>query len=59
MALANPVCFPNFNPYLCGVELQKKDIRKLSLPELEEFFLEQGEKSSEPSKYTNGFGVSR
>jgi len=26
------------------VELQKKDIRKLSLPELEEFFLEQGEK---------------
>ena len=26
------------------MELQKKDIRKLSLPELEEFFLEQGEK---------------
>jgi 23S rRNA (adenine2503-C2)-methyltransferase len=44
MALADPVCFPNFNPYLCGVELQKKDIRKLSLPELEEFFLEQGDK---------------
>ena len=44
MALTNPVCFPNFNPYLCGVDLQKKDIRKLSLPELEEFFLEQGEK---------------
>ena len=44
MALADPVCFPNFNPYLRGVELQKKDIRKLSLPELEEFFLEQGDK---------------
>ena len=26
------------------MELQKKDIRKLTLPELEEFFLEQGEK---------------
>ncbi len=35
---------PNFNPYLCTVELQKKDIRKLTLPELEEFFLAQGEK---------------
>ena len=35
---------PTRNTYLCGVEIDKKDIRKLSLSELEEFFVLQGEK---------------
>ena len=35
---------PTRNTYLCRVEIDKKDIRKLSLSELEEFFVLQGEK---------------
>ncbi|MCE2707168.1 MAG: 23S rRNA (adenine(2503)-C(2))-methyltransferase RlmN [Bacteroidota bacterium] len=37
-------CNPTRNTYLCRVEIDKKDIRKLSLSELEEFFVLQGEK---------------
>jgi 23S rRNA (adenine2503-C2)-methyltransferase len=37
-------CNPTRNTYLCRVEIDKKDIRKLSLSELEEFFILQGEK---------------
>jgi len=37
-------CNPTRNTYLCVVEIYKKDIRKLSLSELEEFFVLQGEK---------------
>lgn len=36
--------FQSFNTYLCPVENQKIDIRKLSLTELEEYFLANGEK---------------
>ena len=36
--------FQFYNPYLCPVEDQKKDVRKLSLAQLEEFFLAHGEK---------------
>ena len=42
--LYNFEIFQSFNTYLCPVENQKKDIRKLSLAELEEFFVAQGEK---------------
>ncbi len=45
LQLSNPfTIFQSFNPYLCRVENQKIDIRKLSLTELEDYFLAKGDK---------------